>query len=247
MGPYFIMRVDDVCPAMNWPVFTSLIEFLNYHSLNALIGVVPDNRDSTLEIDHPRNDFWDVVSELNHRGWTIAQHGYQHIYQTNNPGLLRINKRSEFAGLPYDKQYSMINAGKNILECRKLFSDVFMAPGHSFDEITLQVLKDTGFRYITDGYGIYPYQKNDIVFIPQLFSSFLHFGFGIYTICIHVNHLSKIQVESLFSAIEKNKRHILGFYEAVRCKGFRGYDLIPRCIIEYGVRSARYIRGRHSV
>ena len=36
-------------------------------------------------------------------GWSIALHGYQHLYETNDSGLLGLNKY-EFSGLSYEMQ-----------------------------------------------------------------------------------------------------------------------------------------------
>ena len=42
------------------------------------------------------------------KGCQIAMHGYNHVYTTNNKGIVPLNDRSEFAGISYDKQAEKI-------------------------------------------------------------------------------------------------------------------------------------------
>ena len=66
---------------------------------------MPDNQDPALVVGASQPGFWVYMRQLKKKGWVVAQHGYQHIYKTKDSGILKINQRSEFAGLPYDEQY----------------------------------------------------------------------------------------------------------------------------------------------
>ncbi|MDB9997738.1 hypothetical protein OAE05_05255, partial [Gammaproteobacteria bacterium] len=88
-----------------------------------------------------------------------------------------------------------------------------MAPGHSFDMTTVQCLKELGFKYITDGYNIWPYSVNGLKFIPQLFSSPHGLRFGVFTTCFHLDGLSMQQMELIAHQLDRYK--VISFQEAI--------------------------------
>ena len=45
----------------------------------------------------------------------------------------------------------------------------FFAPNHIYDENTLKALKNSNIKIIIDGYGLFPFYKNEILFIPSFF------------------------------------------------------------------------------
>ena len=49
--------------------------------------------------------------------------------------------------------YEKIKKGKEILESHNVYTDVFFAPSHSYDDNTLRALSKCGFKYISDGYS----------------------------------------------------------------------------------------------
>ncbi len=160
------IRMDDITPEMDWVKFKRFKNLLDEHDIRPLIGVVPDNRDKGLSKSEPREGFWNYIKELQEHGWIVAMHGYNHLYTTKNPGMFPVGDKSEFAGLPYDRQYEMIKEGKNTLKSRGIVTDIFMAPSHSFDKNTLRALKENGFYIVTDGFGIMPYRMAGLVFYP---------------------------------------------------------------------------------
>ena len=123
---------------------------------------------------------------------------------------------SEFAGLPYKEQYERIRRGKEIMNSKGLYTDIWMAPGHSFDQNTLKALKDSGFRYLTDGTALYPFKRNDLVFVPQQLWQPRPFSFGVFTICLHSN----IADDTLY---HKVKRHIKSGAEIISFKDAAEY------------------------
>ena len=147
------IRMDDITPDMDWEKFLRFKALCDSHHIKPLIGIVPHNRDKNLSIDAPRDDFWEYVRQLQSQGWTVAQHGFDHIYRTKKMGCFPLNRLSEFAGLGYDAQYERLKNGKLILEANNIKTDIFMAPAHSYDKNTLKALKALGFSKITDGFG----------------------------------------------------------------------------------------------
>ena len=135
------IRMDDITPDMDWNKFERFKAILDKHEVKPLIGVVPDNKDKKLQIDAPRKAFWEYVKMLQNEGWVVAMHGLTHVYSNRECGMFPIGDKSEFAGLPYEKQDEMIREGKRILKGHGIITDFFMAPSHSYDRNTLKALK----------------------------------------------------------------------------------------------------------
>ncbi len=212
----YIIRLDDICENMNWDNFFKLKSiFLNY-DIKPLLGVIPSNSDVEL-LKYPKYDldFWSEIKNLKEKkGWSIALHGYNHVFETKNSGILKINFRSEFAGLPKEKQNEKISKGREIFNRNGLKVDAFMAPAHSFDRITMECLKKNEINIITDGHALFPYYEDDILFVPQLFSEPRKMPFGLYTWCLHLNSMSDKNIEDLEKFIKNNNTNIISFNES---------------------------------
>ena len=139
------IRLDDITPDMDWAKFLRFKELCDLYQVKPLIGVVPENKDSMLCVDEKREDFWEYLLQLKNEGWMIAQHGCTHIYSTKKKGCFPLNALSEFAGRPFEEQLTCLKCGKQILEGHGIFTDIFMAPAHSYDQNTLKALKEAGF------------------------------------------------------------------------------------------------------
>ncbi len=161
-----LLRFDDICPTMNWEQWNKAKQLMDKTGVTALLGVIPECKDPDLMIDAPRGDFWEYIKDLQSQGYTIAMHGYQHIFDIQASGIVTPKKHSEFAGHPYEIQYEKIKKGKEILQCHGVNTDVFFAPAHSYDDNTLKALAANGFKYISDGKSIKPYSRNGIICIP---------------------------------------------------------------------------------
>lgn len=202
--PFFLVRLDDIHPRMNHDNFDRLINLLSKYTIQGILGVIPDNQDQKLMIQNEDLNFWHQMKLLEDRGYWIAQHGYQHIYDSNDGGILNLNKQSEFAGHSYDVQKRKLEKGKTILESKGLNPKVFMAPSHSYDHTTVKVIKQLGYA-ITDGFGLFPKKKEGVLYIPQLFASPKHIGVGLYTICLHTDQMKENDFNRLENHIKKHK------------------------------------------
>lgn len=207
----FVIRLDDVCPTMDHAKFSRARVHFEAAGVRPLLGVVPDNKDPDLEIDPPDSRFWETMRGLRKQGWGISQHGYQHRIHTDNRGLLGITPRSEFAGRPLEDQRGDLAAGQAILVENGIGTDVFMAPFHSYDSATLIALKDLGFTTLTDGYGLYPWRDNGLMFVPQLFERPANLGFGTYTMCLHLNNMTLDDIDRLGGFMMANSRRFIDF------------------------------------
>lgn len=205
---HIAIRMDDITPDMDWKKFKRFKELLDANGIKPLIGVVPDNRDKKLMIDDKRSDFWKQVRDLQDNGWTVAMHGYNHLYTTREAGLFPIGSKSEFAGLPPARQQEMIRNGKAILESEGVYTDIFMAPSHSFDKDTLKALKQNGFRKITDGFGVAPYREHDMIFYPismQRSQALKDKRPGLTTFVYHVNTMDEKDFRSFENLLATGK------------------------------------------
>jgi predicted deacetylase len=174
-----------------------------------ILAVIPDNRDPTLLLDSPVPDFWEHVRRWKGLGWTIGMHGYQHLYLTDHPGLLGINRRSEFAGLSVDQQQERIARGLQVFAEEGIVPEVWIAPSHSFDETTVGLLRSAGLHTISDGLALYPHRDPwGTIWIPQQLWRWRWAPFGVWTICSHHNVWSERHLADFAQGLMRNRSRI---------------------------------------
>lgn len=196
----YLLRFDDICATMKWSNWDLIEEILVEHDIKPIMAIVPDNRDSYLKVQPPNPDFWARVRQWQSDGWALGMHGFQHTYVTQNPGLYSYQKASEFAGLSFQAQCDKLRRAGAILKEEGVHSNLWIAPGHSFDQMTLAALKEVGMTSISDGFSLYPYTDSDGLFwIPQQQLSEKEIlgpsngqpgktkSRGVWTICLHPN------------------------------------------------------------
>lgn len=207
-------RLDDIAPNMDWDKFNFIVSLFKRYDIKPLLAVIPDNKDPEL-LKYPANsDFWRIIDELKQNGWTTAQHGFEHLYKTENGGILKINKGSEFAGLDFKTQKSMIADGAYIIKNELLLMPkIFVAPGHSFDKNTIRALKENGFDYVSDGIALYPFKKWGLIWLPQILWRPRKILFGQITVLLHINTEEQSCLNELEEFIGKNRKIIGDFSE----------------------------------
>lgn len=206
MKAKYIIRLDDICPTMNWTNFNKLENIFNKYNIKPIIGVIPSNKDKKLIVGPPKTKYWEKIKLLSDKGWIIAQHGYEHCYTTKESGLLKLNNYSEFAGVSYAEQYEKIKKGKEILEQElSIKIEWWMAPAHSFDRNTCRVLKNLGYKYITDGIAIYPFNRYGLTWVPQQIWEPVDKQFGMWTICLHPNTITDTVLQNVLEFVQSNK------------------------------------------
>ena len=196
----YLLRIDDVCPTMNRGAFLRIQRECDRLNIKPIIGIIPDNQDRKLNREPAWKEFWPLMRSLASNNWIIAQHGYQHIYN---------NDKTEFAGLPYHEQFKKIQRGRNILT-EKLASTPrwFMAPAHSLDRTTCRALQALSFSHITDGIALYPFVKDGLIWVPQQLWRPISMPIGLWTICIHPNTMTGMEIDSLLHFL---RAHVLQF------------------------------------
>lgn len=88
----------------------------------------------------------------------------------------------------------------------------------------------------------YPYELEGIVAVPQLFATPRHFGFGVYTLCLHTNTMSQRQIETTLRFMHTNAANFISFPDAL---GLRRDDALAssvRLLSQGMLRGARLLR-----
>jgi len=209
MNACYLLRFDDVCPSMNWRAWDAVERILLDYRLCPILAVIPDNLDTALQLSNPDGRFWDRVRGWQLRGWTIAMHGWQHLWVTNQAGILGVNRRSEFAGLSKKEQESKVRAGVAVFEREGIHSEFWVSPAHSFDDLTLAVLRDSHFRYLSDGFFLFPHvDRLGMTWIPQQLWSFRRRLYGVWTICFHINSWTATEISTFKESIKEYSHRI---------------------------------------
>lgn len=210
----YLLRFDDICPGMNWVVWREVKSVLDANRVRPLVAIVPDNRDAHLNVAPARSDFWEQARLWQAQGWAMGLHGYQHVYTTTESGIMGRNGYSEFAGLVREAQLSKIREGTAIFAEQGVVPQVWVAPAHSFDEVTLEVLGECGIRQVSDGYSVLPHvDTRGMFWIPQQLGRFRAMPGGVWTVCCHINTWTPEEVRQFGKDVERFGERIAGFDE----------------------------------
>jgi predicted deacetylase len=229
MPATYLVRFDDICPTMNWTAWDRVERILRTADVKPIVAVVPDNRDPHLRVEAARPQFWRRVRAWQRDGWTIGLHGYQHRYETADAGIVGRNRYSEFAGLPEDVQRLKIERALAIFESEGVTPDVWVAPAHSFDTVTLRVLAANGVRRISDGYGLRPWtDRNGMLWVPQQIGRFRALPAFVWTVCLHHNGWGCADIGRFRRDIQTYRSRIAGFRETAASCGARPASLADR-------------------
>jgi len=226
----YLLRFDDICPTMNWTVWDALEEELVARGLRPILAVVPDNRDAKLVAGPARADFWERVRQWQRRGWSIALHGHQHVYVNRNAGLLGLNRQSEFAGLARSEQERKLRQGLAIFQSHGVQADAWVAPSHSFDRTTVDLLIGLGVPVISDGLGSLPYREpGPVVWVPQQLWAFRPRPAGVWTVCSHINPWQAGDLERFRGDLERYAARITDLPRVLERFGTRRPTFGDRC------------------
>ena len=216
MDAKYLLRFDDICPTMDWRIWTEIEKMLIAFRLRPMLAVVPDNRDPQLHRAPPHPDFWGEVRRWQDWGWAIGLHGYQHRYVTREPGVLGLNARSEFAGLPATAQEEKIQNALAIFARERVQPRLWIAPAHSFDQDTLTILRRHAIDVVSDGFFIFPHRDGQGTFwIPQQMWRFRRMPFGVWTICLHHNQWQAEAFKRFGQSLENFKDKMTAVNEVV--------------------------------
>ena len=118
----------------------------------------------------------------------------------------------------------------------------FFAPNHTYDLNTFKALKANGIYKVIDGYGLFPYNKFGINFMPQLFFKNILLPFGIQSTQIHLNNWDAEKYDDFKTFIEKNHKKIINYDFALSKTNNNFINLIIRLLSQYLLKFYRFLR-----
>lgn len=208
----FVFRLDDACERMNLDKWNRIEVLLDKYEIKPLVGIIPDCKDPMMSQYEPNISFWDKVNVWIKKEWTIALHGYNHLYTTDQGGINPIHNRSEFAGIDLRKQKEMIRAAVSIFAQHGVSPQVFFAPSHTFDKNTIQALKEeSSIRIISDTIAFDTYTMDGITFVPQQSGTVRYLPFSLVTFCYHPNDMQEEDFARLEFFFSKYKEKFVPF------------------------------------
>lgn len=239
-----LLRFDDICPTMNWRVWEEIEDVLRTENLKPILAVIPDNHDHRLVVAPANPHFWTLVREWQSLGWTIALHGYQHVYENRNPGLMGITPQSEFAGLDRERQAAKLKAGLSIFADNGVEVNSWVAPSHSFDQVTLELLANNGIMTVSDGLTNRPFKDSrGILWIPcQMWEEVQPRRSGVWTVCYHHNRWGPDHIDRFRRNVAKFKENLTSVVHILKERPWR--PLAPFERLQAWGRGIWWFRGR---
>lgn len=211
----YLIRLDDACPTMDAAKWQRMEDMLDRYGVRPMVGVIPANSDPKQKIDPEDTTFWTKVKSWVNKGWAIALHGHDHCYISEDglKGLNPLWARSEFAGVPLEKQKEKIREGVKIFHSHGIDPKYFFAPSHTYDKNTLVALKEeSNIRIISDTIATKPYKEGDFTIIPQLGGHCSEMKIpGIWTFCLHPTAMNDAQFEAVEDFLKVHKDEFIAF------------------------------------
>lgn len=212
----YLIRLDDACPTDKIVIWDALESMFDKYNIKPLISVIPQCKDKSISYTHENEAFWERIRRYQGKGYSIGMHGFNHVFTTKCKGLVPMNAFSEFAGLPLSVQRDKIKKGFHLMISHRVRPNVWVAPGHSFDENTLLALKnETDIEVVSDGIALFPYKKFGFLWIPQQLWSLKPFFLGFATVCLHPNLLVDRDCKVLNNAFARYAEHIVTFESVI--------------------------------
>lgn len=243
----YLIRLDDACPFMDRAAWQKMEDLLDKYGVKPMVGIIPANADPATMKDKEYIEFWEKAHRWEAKGWSIALHGYDHVCVSYG-GMKGVNpmwRRSEFAGLPLEQQKDKIRKGYTILREHGFTPKYFFAPSHTFDENTLEALRqETDIRIVSDTIGRYPYRRDDFVFIPQISGHCVKMPIsGIYTFCFHPNTMNNGNFIALESFLGSYSDHFT-YFESINVATVKEKALMDKFIssVFFGLRKIRGLK-----
>lgn len=215
METKYLIRLDDACPTMHKDNWDKMEKLLRHYNILPMVGVIPANADPNQNHDECDPHFWLKVRRWKEEGWTIALHGYDHLYISESSGFNPMWRRSEFAGVSLEEQKNKIKNGVEIMRMHDLNPKYFFAPSHTFDNNTLIALQESSdIRIISDTIALKPYTYKGFIFIPQIGGHCFNLPLsGIFTFCFHPSTMTEHDFVELSKFLHQYKDKFCGFHE----------------------------------
>jgi len=239
-----LIRMDDISDCMNWKIMDMCEILFDKYNIKPLLGIIPLNKDPELLKLSKNTQFWNRVESWERKGWEITMHGCNHLYTQKSfkKDIFNYGGHSEFYGLDYLTQLNKIKIGLEEFKKRKINIRSFFAPNHIYDENTLKALKDSGIKIIIDGYGLFPFYKNEILFIPQLFYKEIFLPFGIQSTQLHINEWNENKFENFSLFISKYYKKIVDLNYVIEIANPNKIQNCLNYLVEKSLKTIRFFR-----
>lgn len=224
----YLLRIDDLCPTVHPERWSSIREVIRDFDLRPIVAVVPDNQDESLAKSTYDERFWDEMRNLQQEGATVAMHGFRHDCSLRARSLIPLHRHSEFAGRSLETQREFLRSGLALLRNEALEPQLFVAPKHSFDRMTLRALCHEGLPYLSDGLARVPFKRDGVTWIPQQLWSPESRARGLWTLCIHPNSTGPRRVAELRGFVKKYRDQFTSFNDVVADHSAGGLGLGER-------------------
>jgi len=165
-----ILRYDDYSNFTSMEVAESFIDAAKSVGAGVLVGVIPFPYDDYPDSYVPGTVLPPLLSQeklallkkhVTDGTIEIAVHGYSH--ENNVSG----GRKSEFSGLPENKQVLLLRMAKESLESATgARIRAFVPPFNQYDATTLKALQDTGFEILSAGMESYSQTDAGLMFLP---------------------------------------------------------------------------------
>ena len=240
-----LIRMDDISENMNWSLMDKCESLFDKYKIKPLLGIIPINKDPEL-LKYPHNSkFWDRVEDWKNKGWEITMHGLNHLYtqeSKDKKDIFNYGGNSEFYGLEFSEQFIKIQSGLQEFKKRNLKIRSFFAPNHIYDENTLKALKASDIKIVIDGYGLFPYFKDQILFVPQLFYKEVILPFGIQSTQMHINYWTDKNFEEFKILIDNENKKIVSLDYIIDITNPNAVQSISNYFVEKTLKTIRVFR-----
>ena len=203
----YLIRLDDACEYMDIDKWSIIESILDKYDVKPIVAIIPKCADKMFTDVYQIDDgFWYKAKKWQEKGWTIGLHGYDHVYKDiAEEGLNPVNSFSEFSGEKYSIQLEKIKMGISIFQAHGIEPKCFVAPAHTFDELTIQaIINGSSIRIISDTIASNTYYQNGIWFVPQQCGSLRKLPCKVVTGCYHPNTMSDVDFSKLESFLGNN-------------------------------------------
>ena len=234
MTARYLIRLDDACDTMKRHNWELIEQVLKQHAIKPIVAVIPDNQDAQLMYGARDPSFWDKVRDWTAQGWTVAMHGYRHVmHPTDTKLLVPFYSRSEFAGLSLQEQAARIRSGWQLFLAERVVPQIWVAPAHSFDELTLRaVYAETSIRVVSDGIAWNPFHEYGFCWIPQQLWRLAERKWGLWTVCLHPNEMTPKSIAAFGTALGENFHGRISDFKCIQLRD-SGKSLAERLYHEY--------------
>lgn len=210
----YIMRLDDASEHWNKENWHRMHDLLAKNDVKPIVAIIPNNEDKRLTQFESDDSFIPTMLDWISEGWTPALHGYNHVMDASGGGINPVNQKSEFVGKPIEVQREKIRCGVAKLKQNGITPRLFVAPAHTFDDVTIQALKlESDIRIISDTVANDVYYKDGMYFIPRQSGRVRKLRFKTVTFCYHPNDLQESGFQALEEFIQANQDQFVSFDE----------------------------------